>query len=323
MELRWGILGLGKIAGQFCEDLQLIDGSSIEAVGSRSLEKAKAFGGRFDVEKCYASYAELMDDPDVDIIYIATPHDSHMQHTIAAMKKGKHVLCEKPMGVNRVQVEAMINCARVHKVFLMEALWTRFNPSMQAILRHVSSGEIGEIKNINADFAFLANAPDDSRLFNLELAGGSLLDIGIYPIFLSYLIKGMPESIIASGVLHKTGADRQIGAVLTYKDAISSVMSSFDTHSDMVAKIYGTEGKIFINRRWHQSDGYQIEKDGELKDYSLPRKGRGYTYEIEECMRCISSGMLESDQWSLNDSLNLISILDEIRRQVGIVYPFE
>ena len=323
MDLRWGILGLGKIAGQFCEDLLLVEGSTIEAVASRSQDKADDFGSRFDVQKCYASYVEMMDDPDVDIIYIATPHDSHKQHSIDAMKKGKHVLCEKPMGVNRAQVEAMINCAKEHKVFLMEALWTRFNPSIQAILKLIKSGEIGDIKNISADFAFLANASDDSRLFNLSLAGGSLLDIGIYPIFLSYLLKGMPESINASGVLHKTGADRQIGAVLKYEDAIVSIMSSFDTHSDMVAKIYGTEGKIFINRRWHQSDGYQIEKNGELRAYDLPRKGRGYTYEIEECMRCIGSGMLESDQWSLEDSLHLISILDEVRKQVGIVYPFE
>ena len=322
-KVKWGILGLGKIAGQFCEDLSQLESCTIEAVASRSMSKAEAFGERFNAVKKYASYTELMMDPDVDIIYIATPHDSHSEYAIQAMSHGKHVLCEKPMGVNKRQVEAMIDCARELKVFLMEALWTRFNPSVLEVLNHIREGTIGSVKNINVDFAFLSNAPDDSRLFNIELAGGSLLDIGIYPLFLSYLIKGMPESILATAVKRKTGVDRQIGAILRYNDGLSNIMSSFDTHSDMVAKIYGTEGKIFIDRRWHQSDGYQIEKEGEITAYSLPRKGRGYTYEIEECVKCILSGRLESELWSHRDSVNLISLADEIRRQIGLIYPFE
>ena len=169
----------------------------------------------------------------------------------------------------------------------------------------------------------MINANVSSRLYNLDLAGGSLLDMGIYPIFLSYLLLGMPKEILATARFHQTGADVQTSAILKYEEAISLVLSSFESHSDMVAKVFGTEGKIFINSRWHEAEGFVIEKDGHREMISVPKQGKGYTHEIMECQIQIEEGHIESDMWSHNDTLNLISILDEIREKIGLVYPFE
>lgn len=323
MNLKWGIIGLGKIAHRFCKDLQLVDRNELIAVGSRSLEKAKEFGALYKAPHCYGDYAALMNNQDVDIIYIATPHNSHMKYSLQAMQSGKHVLCEKPLAINRSQVQLLVDCARENKVFLMEAFWSRFNPSIERVLELVKSGEIGEVNYINADFTFYTDAEDDSRMLNMDLAGGSLLDVGVYPLFLAYALKGMPDAILAAAIKHSTGADVQTSAILKYKNGLANLMSGFRSHSDMIAKIYGTEGKIFIDRMWHEAQGFRLEKDEEVKSFSLPTKGKGFTYEIEECRKCISNGWLESKKWSHSDSLNLISMADEIRKQCKIKYPFE
>ena len=323
MTLKWGIIGLGNIANKFAVDLGLIDNCELVGVASRSVDKAKQFGRQYGARYFHSSYDELFKNSEVDIIYIATPHNSHMELALEAMKHKKHVLCEKPLAVNRGQVQRLIDVARLNNVFLMEAFWTRFNPSIEAIIADIKNNAIGEVNYINADFTFYRDASPESRMLNLDLAGGSLLDVGVYPIFLSYLIMGYPEEILATAIKHNTGADIQTSAILKYRNGLANVMSGFRSDSDKIAKIYGTDGKIYIDKIWHETHGYSIEKDGDLTHYDLPTKGKGFTYEIEECFKCIQEGRKESDKWSHEDSLNLISICDEIRKQIGLVYPFE
>ncbi len=323
MALKWGILGLGKIANSFAMDLVLVENCELVAVASRTISKAEKFGKRFEAKYCHGSYQELFENPEVDIIYIATPHNSHLEYALEAMNHGKHVLCEKPLAINQSQVRQLISASQANNVFLMEAFWTRFNPSFEAVLKHIKNDEIGEVNYINADFSFYKDALPESRLLNMELAGGALLDVGVYPIFLSYMIMGIPGQILAASNKHATGADLQTSAIFKYRNGMANIMSGLKSASDMVAKIYGTQGKIFIDRRWHQAQGFRIEKKGKQTKFDLPTKGMGYTYEIEECLKCIDAGKIESEKWLHQDSLNLISICDEIRQQVELKYPNE
>ena len=325
-KVRWGIVGLGKISNDFTEDLMLVDSAVLQAVASRSSAKAENFARRFNAHSSYGSYQELFEDPEVDILYIGTPHDSHANLTIAALSHGKHVLCEKPIAVNKLQVQQMIEAARENGVFLMEALWSRFNPTIQQVYSDVQEGLLGEVNYVNADFCFYSDKPDDSRLFNPDLAGGALLDVGIYPIFLSYLIFGMPEKIETSARFYHTGVDLHTSAILTFKNGIANVAGSFGSHCEMTATICGTGGTIIINPRWHRAESYAFLKAGEkeaTKAISHPLKGHGFTYEIEECNKCIFDGLKESPSWTLQNSLDLITILDQIREQIGLKYPFE
>ncbi len=325
--LNWGIVGLGKIAHSFVQDLQLVDNSQPVAAASRSLDKAKTFSSYYKIPKSYGSYTELFNDPAVDIVYIATPHDSHAELSIEAMRAGKHVLCEKPLAVNSKQVQSILETSRKEGVFMMEALWSKFNPAIKECLRLISTDTIGEVNYLQADFSFNMNHEQEhDRMLNMELAGGSLLDMGIYPVFLAYSVFGKPADILATSRFHRTGADIQTAIIFKYKNGIAQLMSGFASRSDMVAKIYGTAGRIHINPVWHESEGLSIygnEASSPPQQIDLPKKGKGYTYEIEECMRCISEGKIESPHWSHQNSLDLIDILDQVRRQIGLRYPFE
>jgi predicted dehydrogenase len=262
---RWGIVGLGKIARHFIHDLQLVETAKIGAVASRTLTKAKAFAAEYGVEKAYGSYADLFADPEIDIVYIATPHNSHAEISIQAMKAGKHVLCEKPMGLNQKEVAKIVAIAKKNQVFLMEAFWARFNPSIQSVFELVKNGAIGEVNYVNVDFTYYREDAPDSRMLNMNLGGGSLMDMGVYPCFLAYLILGKPDEILAAARFHETGADIQTSAIFKYKKGMANVMSGFASESDMVAKIYGTKGRIYLNRTWHESESYTIEM-GNKKD---------------------------------------------------------
>ncbi len=322
--LNWGLVGLGKITRSFAADLQLTS-QNLYAVASRSLEKAESFVSEIGKGQAYGSYEELVSDSEVDIVYIGTPHNSHHQLAIKAMQAGKHVLCEKPLGVNRRQVDEMVTSAKENGVFLMEALWTRFNPSVAEVISRVRQGDIGNTNYVNVDFHFPAEINDEGRLFNPELAGGSILDIGIYPLFLAYVLKGIPNKMTINGKLHHTGVDSQMFANLEYDDGIAQVSSGLLSKSDMVAKIGGDKGSFFISETWHETDSYTWfnRETGKREVIYHPRNGKGFTYEIEECSRCISEGKLESDKWSWEDSLNLVGMMDEIRGELGVRYPFE
>lgn len=320
----WGIIGAGNIAHSFSKDLRLVEQGRLMAVASRSLEKAKAFAKEYNAPLAFGSYEELFKCEEVDVIYIATPHMNHAELSIAAMQAGKHVLCEKPAGVNKNEVLKMVKAAKEHHVFFMEALWSRFNPTIIKVKELIENGTIGNVGYLHADFAFNAMGRDeDGRLLNPHLAGGSLLDIGIYPIFLSYLILGIPKDIKASVNFYKTGVEVQTSMIFDYGNAQAILYSGLTSDSEMKAQIAGSKGSIFIHPRWHEATGYTLEKDGEQSVNEIGKLGKGYTYEIEEVQKCLSDKKLESTLWSHQNSLDLIALMDTVREQTGIVFPFE
>lgn len=319
-KIKWGIIGLGGIAHKFASDLLLTENSTLESVASRSFEKAKDFSKKYNSTTFYGSYVELFQNKLVDIVYVATPHNSHEHFTVLALEHGKGVLCEKPFAINKKQVFNMIQTSKKNNAFLMEAMWTRFLPSIQKIKSSIDAGEIGEIKYINADFAFKAN-PSIQRIYDKELGGGSLLDIGIYPVFLVYLLLGIPTSISASALFYETGADSQLSMLFNYKNAQAVLFSSFNSNSKRVAKISGTLGEIIIDAPWNEAGSFSIKKNSEKEIFiSLPTTGKGYTHQIIECNNCLQQNRIESDTWSHKSSLELISILDSVREKIKLSY---
>jgi len=321
---RWGIIGLGGIAHKFANDLNLVKSAEINAVASRSIEKAEEFRDEYNAKHAFGSYEELFQCPEVDVIYIATPHTSHKEWSIKAMNHGKHVLCEKPMGMRRADIEELVSVAKNNKVFLMEALWSRFNPTIKKVKELVDKGEIGELGYLHADFAFYAlDRPEEGRLLNPNLGGGSLLDIGIYPIFLSYLLLGKPEKIQSSSKFYKTGVEIQTSMLFEYPNAKALLYSGLTSKSKMEAEISGSKGSIFLYPQWHAAKGYSLEMEGDTQNFDMPTLGNGYTYEIEEVNTCLQEGNLESELWTHENSLDLAELLETIRIQNGITFPFE
>lgn len=322
--IKWGIVGAGNIAHSFSKDLALVIGGELTAVASRDLDKARSFANEYGAPNAFGSYEELFTSDTVDVIYIATPHTTHAELSIAAMKAGKNVLCEKPVGVNKGEVEAMIKVAKENNVFFMEALWTRFNPTIKRVKELVDNGTIGDIGYLHADFAFYALDRDENgRLLNPALAGGSLLDIGIYPIFLSYLMLGIPKDIKATANFYKTGVEVQISMIFNYEKAQAILYSGLNSNSEMKAEIAGSKGSIFVHPRWHETSGYTLEINGDSSVIEVGKVGKGYTYEIEEVHKCLNAGKTESDLWSHQNSRDLIEIMDTVRSKTGIVFPFE
>lgn len=319
-KIKWGIIGLGNIAEQFARDLALVENAQLYAVASRSLEKATEFCTTFSAVKSYGDYDSLINDDQVDIIYIATPHDSHASLSIQALNAKKHVLCEKPIAINFVQASEMIAAARKNNRFFMEAFWTRFNPTFTAVLLKIRAGELGKIQYINADFGFIMNN-GQNRLEDVNLGGGSLLDMGVYPLFLSYMILGKPENIAASSLFYEGGADKQTTMLLNYPNAQAVLHSSFIARTNMHATISGEKGRIVIDPMWHEAQSYSLFQDEVETKFDLPTKGKGFTYEIEECHKCIAANKMESEMWSHQNSLDLITIADQVRKETGIVYP--
>lgn len=323
-KIKWGIVGCGNIANNFTSDLVLVEDTEISAVASRSIEKAQQFARQHNAKNAYGTYEELFRDADTDIVYIATPHVSHAELSIRAMEHGKHVLCEKPLALNARETAAIIATSRRTNRFFMEALWTRFNPTVIETKKRIDNGEIGEVKFVNADFYFKVTGGLDSRVMALELGGGAVLDIGIYPAFLSYLILGFPKEIVAKSRFHKvTKCDTQTSMIFTYDSAHALLSSGFESGSDMMARISGDEGQIYIHKTWHAAEGYTLVKGEDKQVFDLPVKGIGFTYEIEECHKCLLNNQIESELWTHKNSLDLISILDVVRDQVGLVYPQE
>lgn len=324
--IRWGILACGKIAEKFADDLVAhVPDAIVYAVASRDIAKAESFGNRYNAVKFFGNYQSLVDCPEVDVIYIASPHAQHHEHTLLCLNAGKPVLCEKAFAINTAMVKEMIAKAQEKKLFLMEAIWTRFHPSIAKTLEVVQSGKIGKIVHIVADFGFLADYDENARLFNPALTGGSLYDIGIYPLFISKLLLGNPKEIKALASMAPTGVDMNTSMALSYQDgATASLFSTFGAKTDTTCTIYGTKGKIFLHSRFHETKGITIEIEGEAPEViETERHGWGYSYEIEEVNECLRSGLTESKKLPLQFSLELMEILCEIRKQIGLIYPQE
>ncbi|WP_163409711.1 Gfo/Idh/MocA family protein [Flavobacterium ajazii] len=319
-KIKWGIIGLGNIAHQFATDLELINEAELAAVASRDIEKASEFAAKYNCSKFYGSYNVLFEDEEIDIVYIATPHNSHAELSIKAMQNGKHVLCEKPVALSYEDAVRMTEASKKYNKFFMEAFWTRFIPSIKEVLSKVKNGEIGDVKYLNADFAFYVNELEGNRMTDKKLGGGALFDIGVYPLFLSYLMLGVPMEIMAKSIYHETGVDLQTSMMLQYQSAQAILHVSFVSDSDMKATISGSLGRMEINSPWFMADGYSIIKNEEKEKFNIPNIGKGYAHEAIECHECIRNNQIESKLWSHQNSLELSSMVENVKIQIELEF---
>lgn len=319
----WGIIGPGKIARQFAADLAFIPGAQVHAVASRESSRAQAFAADFGAPFHYGNYLDILDCPDLDAVYVATPHVGHFDNTIRCLEAGIPVLCEKPLAMNFRQVELLIDTARRKNTFLMEALWTRFLPSTRFLLELIRKGEIGELVGVKADFGFRSDLPPEDRIFNKALGGGALLDIGIYPVFLALLLFGKASEIKAMAKIGSTGVDEDTHVLLRYPGGqLAQLHASFLADTRREAYVYGDAGTIHLHADWYQQTQLSIfGSKSEQRSYPIEKKGLGYHYEAQEMMDCIAAGKIESEKMSHAFSAALMLSLDSIRREIGLIYP--
>jgi len=324
-KIRWGILGPGKISRSFAIGLLEAEGAEIVAVGSRDRRRAAAFAGEFGVRNAYGSYEEMLADPAVDAVYIGTPHAFHHDQTLLCLRAGKHVLCEKALALNADQAARMIAAARETGLVLMEAMWTRFLPAMVRVRELVATGAIGEVRSVTADFGFRAKFDPASRLFDPALGGGALLDIGIYPLNLAFMICGEPVAIQTQANLGATGVDEESVTLLRHEDGrLSALSCSFRADTPREAHIQGTEGRITICCPWWKATRIIVQpREGKPDTMDLPARGGGYSHEAAAFMDLIRSGVPESDVMPLDESLAIMRTMDEIRARWGMKYPGE
>ena len=323
--VRWGIIGCGKIAQKFALDLALCGSGILTACSSRDEKRAIEFSLQHNVEKYFTDYHLLANCPDIDAVYIATPHSHHYVHTLLSLDANKAVLCEKPLTVNEALGQKVIEVALKKNCLLMEAMWTAFLPSIQEIKSKIEHGIIGEVRHLRADFGFKAEIENNSRLLFPLLAGGSLLDIGIYPLFISIFLMGVPEDVVACGHLSGTGVDDECTIMLKFKNGATAVLySSFTIHTDTKCEIFGTKGKISIPTRFHEQNNYSIHfANGKNEHFETDKKGYGYSYEIEHFNQCLISGLKESPVMTYNMSLDILRIMDSVRKQIGFKYIWD
>jgi predicted dehydrogenase len=323
--IRWGILGTGKIAKAFATALKDTPDAVLAAVASRSVDSATAFAGEYgshELTKSHGSYQALADDPDVDAIYIATPHPMHRENALMCLNAGKHVLVEKAFTVNRREAEDIVALARAKKLFAMEAMWTRFHPSVLEAKRIVASGEIGTVATVQGDLGFYSDAGPEHRLFNPALGGGALLDLGIYPLSIAAYFLGPVKSVQAVGQLGPTGVDVQCTFALRHESgALAACTASLAARTPVEFTICGSKGFVRLHSRFHNTEELTVElDDGSRRTQRFPRIGNGYAHEIIEVNRCLREGLLESPVMPLDETLALMGVLDEMRRQIGVVY---
>jgi predicted dehydrogenase len=320
---KWGILAPGKMSAKFTRALKLIDNVELHAVGSRDIMRARKFAEEFGFVKSYGSYEELAADPDVDVIYIASPHSHHYEHAMLCLKNRKAVICEKAFAMNAAEAKDIIDEAERNSVFLMEALWPPFQPLYIKTKELLASGEPGKIIHLNARFSFQAPYDPLDRKFNLSLGGGSLLDIGIYPVIDALWFMGVPDDITAKASFSKTGSEDAISIIFQYSDGrMATLYSSFKTAGGIGVDLLCENGNLSFCRARDMSQRLRVEMNGqESREYSLLPEGMGYNYEAIEVMRCLDEGMTESSIVPHSFTLNLMQTLDRIRKAAGIVFP--
>lgn len=320
---KWGILAPGKMSAKFTSGLKLLDNVELYAVGSRDKSRAEQFARDHGYKKFYGSYEELVNDREVDVIYIASPHSHHMEHTLMCLKNKKAVVCEKAFALNSSEVKKMINEAEKQKVFLMEALWPPFQPIYVKTRKLLESGEPGKILHLNAHFSFQAPFIPTDRKFNLELGGGSLLDIGIYPVIDALYFLGVPSEILAKASFTETGSEDTISIIFGYEDGrIANLYSSFRTNGGIGCDLLCENGNLSFSRQRDMSQQLEVAINGKENEvYSLLPDGMGYQFEAMDVMKCLDKGKLQSDIVPLSFSINLMETLDRIRKAAGIVFP--
>lgn len=325
--LRWGILATGGIAAAFTSDLRTA-GLDVVAVGSRTQESADEFASRFDIPRAHGSYVDLAEDPEVDIIYVATPHPMHHEAARLALQNGKHVLVEKAFTVNRAEAEDLRSLAAEKGLLAMEAMWTRYLPHMVRLREVIASGTLGEIRSVSADHTQSLPTDPAHRINALSLGGGALLDLGIYPISFIWDVLGAPTQITAVGRLLDTGADAEVATIMTHAGgAISTSLSSSRTVGPNTAVVLGTDARIEIDRVWYTPTSFRvIAADGTvIETYESQVEGRGMQYQAFAAEGAVAGGDIAGAllPLSIAESVELMGALDEIRRQIGVVYPSE
>jgi predicted dehydrogenase len=321
-KVRFGILGPGKIANRFTDSFTHVPDAEVVAVASRDGERARLFAEKHRIPRSYDSYDKLILDPEVDIIYVATPHPFHFENTMQCLHGGKAVLCEKPLAMNLRQAKEMIDTARKNNVFLMEGMWSRFFPATHKALEVLNAGSIGELKFLEADFGFAAPVNPEGRVYNLALGGGSQLDVGVYPLFFALLMLGKPLSVKSFSQLAATGADATTSALLQFGNgAIAHIYSSIVADSPKMAHLLGTEGRITLAAPWHKSQEVIVRfNSGESNHYSFPHSGNGFEFQVDAVAQCIREGKKECDLMPHSLSLLMAETADEILRQGGVRY---
>jgi len=320
---KWGILAPGKMSAKFTKGLQLLENAELFAVGSRDITRAKKFAKEYGFKKYYGSYEELAKDPELEIIYIASPHSFHHEHTLLCLKNNKNVICEKAFALNCREVEEMISEAEKRNLFLMEALWPPFQPFYKKASEILTSGILGKIVHLNGYFSFIAPYDPNERKFNLALGGSSLLDIGIYPVIDALTFLGVPAEIKASAVFGKTGSEESVSIIFSYPGGeMATLYSSFRTDIGIGCKILCEKGNLTVSRGRDMNQRTILELHGkEKQEFKFLPEAMGYHWEAEEVMRCLDKGRIESPVVPHSFSKELIKTLDRIREATGIVFP--
>lgn len=321
--IRWGILGTGYIARRFASDLKLVEGAELTAIGSRTAESAQQFANEYNVPNHFGSYEELAKCDDVDVVYVATPHTLHLHNTLMCLNHNKAVLCEKPFAINGRDAREMITLAKEKKLFLMDALWTKFHPHYQKMLEMVKSGELGDIKLVLSNFGYVVTPEHSTRLLDPALGGGSILDIGIYNIFTTLDVLGAPDDISVKTVATDLGVDEQCSVIFNYHNgAMASLFSSFRTTLATEAEVCGTKARVKLTPDFYTaSSNVELYTDGTKQDMPVEREsGFGYQYEARHVGECLRAGLTESSVIPHSYTIMLMDILDQIRKLAGVTY---
>lgn len=326
MTVRWGMLATGGIAHKLAQAIADSEGGTLHAVASRTLENAQRFARQWQIPRHYGSYAELVADTEVDVVYIATPHSFHYDNMLLCLNAGKHVLCEKPLTLDAAQARVCIELARSKGLFLMEAVWTRFMPAIQQAMQWVKEGAIGEVKLIQADFCLNVPFNPLHRLYAPELGGGALLDLGIYPLTFATLFLGLPDSFTSTAHLNaQTGVDELVAMTLHYDSgALAQLSTSSRTALPVEAVIGGNKGSIKVHELFIRPDRLTLHRLGHAPEvHEVPYRSNGYLHEVEEVHNCLRANRCESTIMPLVDTLSLIKIMDAMRHSWGFRYAHE
>ena len=319
---RWGILATGGIAAAFASDLPLLPDAEVVAVGSRSLEAAQAFAAQHGIPRAHGSWTDLAEDPDVDVVYVATPHAFHYAAALLCVQAGKAVLCEKPFTLDQPTSRELIDAARTRGTFLMEAMWMRCNPAILRMVDLIKDGAIGEVTTVQADFGVAGPFPPEHRMRARALGGGALLDLGIYPISLAHLILGAPDHIRSWAKLGPEGVDENTGIIFGYDSgAVATLTTGMVGQTPVAASITGTTGRIDLPDPFFRPPAIVLHRAGkDPEEIPSDMAGRGYQHEAAEVQRCLSEGLLESPLVPHAVTLEIMGLLDQIRAQLGVYY---
>lgn len=324
--VNWGILATGNIARQFARDLALVPDGRALAVGSRRAESATAFAEEFGIARAHASYESLVADEEVDAVYVASPHALHPEHVRIALEAGKHVLCEKPVALDRAAAEEMVALATERGLFFMEAMWMATHPVVRAVAQRLRSGELGTPRHLHAELGFVVDAGPDDRLLDPALGASALLDMGIYPLTLAHLLLGEAESLTARATLSERGIDLDAAVVGAYPGgALATMTASMTSWSERSGRIATDRGLVELTPPFHHPEAAVFHPAGGGAPVPIegvePVIGKGYGNEIAEVHRCLAAGLLESPLVPHRQTLALMGQLDDVRRQLGVVFP--